>query len=105
MTQYSIRHGEAVAIGMAIDLTYAKLIGLISEETLTSILDVLLNIGFDLKLPIQADQIEELLMGIEEFREHLGGELTITLISEIGKKHDVHVIDAPLMKEAISQLL
>ncbi len=105
MTQYSIRHGEAVAIGMAIDLTYAKLIGLISEETLTSILDVLLNIGFDLKLPIQADQIGELLMGIEEFREHLGGELTITLISEIGKKHDVHQIDEPLMKEAISQLL
>lgn len=105
MTQYSIRHGEAVAIGMAIDLTYAKLIGLISEETLTSILNVLLNIGFDLKLPIQADQIDELLKGIEEFREHLGGELTITLISEIGKKHDVHQIDEQLMKEAISHLV
>lgn len=105
MTQYSIRHGEAVAIGMAIDLTYAKLIGFISDETLASILDVLFNIGFDLNLPIQEDQIDELLKGIEEFREHLGGELTITLISEIGKKHDVHQIDEQLMKEAISHLL
>ncbi|MEB8347141.1 3-dehydroquinate synthase [Flavobacteriaceae bacterium KMM 6898] len=105
MTQYRIRHGEAVAIGMAIDLTYAKLIGLISGETLTSILDVLEEIGFDIKLPIEANQIDELLKGIEEFREHLGGELTITLISEIGKKHDVYQIDVHLMKEAISHFL
>jgi 3-dehydroquinate synthase len=105
MTQYRIRHGEAVAIGMAIDLTYAKLIGLISGETLTSILDVLEEIGFDIRLPIEANQIDELLKGIEEFREHLGGELTITLISEIGKKHDVHQIDEHLMKEAISHFL
>lgn len=105
MTQYSLRHGEAVAIGMAIDLTYAKLIGLITDETLTSILQVLADVGFDLKLPIQEDQIDELLKGIEEFREHLGGELTITLISEIGEKHNVHQIDEQLMKEAISHLL
>ena len=105
MTQYTIRHGEAVAIGMAIDLTYAQLKGLISKETLMSILDVIRKVGFDLKLPIKATEIDELLKGIEEFREHLGGELTITLISEIGKKHDVHQIDESLMKEAICHLL
>ncbi|MEJ1222271.1 3-dehydroquinate synthase [Sediminicola sp. 1XM1-17] len=105
MTNYKIRHGEAVAVGMAIDLTYAQLIGLISKETLIAILDVMGKVGFDLKLPIKPERIEELLSGIEEFREHLGGKLTITLISEIGKKHDVHQIDMQKMKEAISYLV
>ncbi|MEH6681533.1 MAG: 3-dehydroquinate synthase [Sediminicola sp.] len=105
MTQYSIRHGEAVAIGMAIDLTYAQLIGLISENTLGRILTVMEEMGFSLKLPIQVDRIETLLQGIEEFREHLGGRLTITLISDIGSKHDVHEIDMEVMKSAITTFL
>ena len=45
--------------------------------------------------------LDELLNGIQEFREHLGGELTITLISEIGAKHDVHEIDISTMGKAI----
>ena len=105
MTQYSLRHGEAVAIGMVIDLTYAKLIWLISQDTLNSIINVIEAIGFNLKLPIKQGDISTLIHGIEEFREHLGGELTITLISEIGKKHDVHEIDFYKMEIAITSLL
>ncbi|MBU3823090.1 3-dehydroquinate synthase [Flavobacteriaceae bacterium XHP0103] len=101
MTNYSVRHGEAVALGMAIDVTYAKLIGLIDEATLQSVLQVIKQVGFNLKLPIPKQDVDELLNGIEEFREHLGGKLTITLISEIGKKHDVHDIDTLKMKEAV----
>lgn len=102
MTNYQLRHGEAVAIGMALDLTYAYLVGLIESSTLERILDVLQSIGFDLHIPVSEErEIEELLNGIEEFREHLGGELTITLISKIGSKHDVHSIDRSLMKNAI----
>lgn len=105
MTQYSIRHGEAVAIGMAIDLTYAQLIGAIPMQTLQRILSVMERMGFHLKLPLAAVQVDELLKGIEEFREHLGGELTITLISDIGKKYDVHQIDMQRMKTAIAVFL
>lgn len=105
MTNYDLRHGEAVAIGMALDLTYAKLIGLITEDIWTSILNVLDEIGFDLHIPCDTEEeINELLKGIQEFREHLGGELTITLISEIGKKCDVHEIDLLQMREAIAIL-
>ncbi|GGW33038.1 3-dehydroquinate synthase [Arenibacter certesii] len=105
MTNYQLRHGEAVAIGMALDITYAHLSGLINKSTLERILDVLQNIGFDIHIPLtEKNEIEELLNGIEEFREHLGGELTITLISEIGAKHDVHVIDREVMKNAIMWL-
>lgn len=104
MTNYELRHGEAVAKGIALDITYAQLIGLISQEELQHILDVLLAIGFDITLPIQEEEIDALLKGIEEFREHLGGQLTITLISGIGKKHDVHEISLEIMKQAIEKL-
>ncbi|MDP2525170.1 3-dehydroquinate synthase [Maribacter dokdonensis] len=105
MTNYELRHGEAVAKGIALDITYAQLVGLISEEDLQHILDVMIAIGFDLSLPVQSnDKIEQLLNGIEEFREHLGGQLTITLISDLGVKHDVHTIDMELMSKAITKL-
>ncbi|MEO9481776.1 MAG: 3-dehydroquinate synthase [Maribacter dokdonensis] len=105
MTNYELRHGEAVAKGIALDVTYAQLVGLISEEDLQHILDVMIAIGFDLSLPVQNDdKIEQLLNGIEEFREHLGGQLTITLISDLGIKHDVHTIDMELMSKAITKL-
>ena len=87
------------------DVTYAQLIGLISEEELRTILDVMKEIGFDLSLPLHSEkEVDQLLAGIEEFREHLGGRLTITLISGLGKKHDVHEIDRSIMKQSIEQL-
>ncbi|MCK0188459.1 3-dehydroquinate synthase [Arenibacter sp. F20364] len=102
MTNYKLRHGEAVAIGMALDLVYAHFIGLINKETLDRILRVLEKIGFDLHIPIEEEsQLDELLNGIQEFREHLGGELTITLISKIGAKHDVHEIDISTMGKSV----
>lgn len=105
MTNYKLRHGEAVAIGMALDLTYSQQIGLIEYNTLERILNVLQRIGFSLYIPLSEERgIDELLNGIEEFREHLGGILTITLISKIGEKHDVHSIDRSVMKNSIMWL-
>ena len=105
MSNYSLRHGEAVAKGIALDLTYSQLVGFISAEILDEILAVMLDIGFDLSIPVSEDkEMQELLKGIQEFREHLGGELTITLINGIGKKMDVHKIDIELMKKAVNTL-
>lgn len=105
MTNYQLRHGEAVAIGMAIDLVYTYLIDFIDLKTLKSILKVIENVGFNLDFPIKTEkELQQLLGGIEEFREHLGGQLTITLISEIGSKKDVHTIDMNKMQKAIKLL-
>ncbi len=105
MSNYSLRHGEAVAKGIALDLTYSWLVGFISVEILNEILEVMLDIGFDLSIPVSGDkEMLELLKGIQEFREHLGGELTITLINGIGQKVDVHKIDMELMKKAVNSL-
>lgn len=103
MTNYTLRHGEAVAKGIVLDVIYAQLIGLIGESDLKRVIDLFEKIGFDLSMPLEV-QVDELLNGIEEFREHLGGELTITLLSRIGEKRDVHEIDMQLMKKAVLTL-
>ncbi len=105
MTNYGLRHGEAVAKGIALDITYAHLLKLITEQDLNRILDVMDKIGFDLSIPVETEtEINRLLLGLQEFQEHLGGELCITLINGIGAKHDVNVIDQSQMRKAVIAL-
>ncbi len=106
MTGYRLRHGEAVAIGMALDIIYSRRTGLLDSSSSARILHVLSEVGFNLRLPVRGDEeVEKLLRGIEEFREHLGGRLTITLLSEIGRKHDVHSIRENAMRQSIEELM
>lgn len=105
LTNYRLRHGEAVAIGIAIDVLYSTRIGWLSERDATRILRVLEQLGFDLQLPVGIEDISNaVLLGIEEFREHLGGKLTITLLRSIGKKQDVHQIDMEIMGAVLKEL-
>lgn len=103
LTNFELRHGEAVAIGMAIDITYAFLAGFITANEHALIIETLEKLGFNLQIPETID-FETLYLGIGEFREHLGGELTITLINGIGIKKDVHAIDKDRMREAVHRV-
>jgi 3-dehydroquinate synthase len=40
------------------------------------------------------------LAGLEEFREHLGGRLTIMLLERIGSGFEVHELDETVLLEA-----
>lgn len=107
LTGYSLRHGEAVAIGIALDCIYSGLQGLLPHSQLQQILKVISSYGFRLYIPELhkvSDKGFPVLDGIEEFREHLGGQLNIMLLEGIGKGKEVHVIDAELMKQAIELL-
>jgi 3-dehydroquinate synthase len=103
MTWFRLRHGEAVAIGIAIDVTYAAMMGLLDEGAAVRIKETLAALGFDL-YDDAMQQVPELLKGLEEFREHLGGRLTVTMLRAIGAPVDVHEIDANVMGEAIRSL-
>lgn len=103
LTNFELRHGEAVAIGLAIDVTYARLKGILSAKDQALVINTLEQLGFNLQIPVNVT-FEALYEGIEEFREHLGGELTITLIEGIGIKKDVHMVDKNCMKQAIHQV-
>ena len=102
LTDYQLRHGEAVAIGIALDVTYSHLKGMLSEADLHRIIKLLLQIGFDIYTPELAEP--DLLRGLDEFQEHLGGQLTIMLLEEIGRGVEVHEMDKSLIQQAIGQL-
>jgi 3-dehydroquinate synthase len=103
LTQYQIRHGEAVGIGVAIDCIYSSLKFGFPEGDAFRVCDCLRQLG----IPLWHDAIhpiERLMQGLEEFRQHLGGRLTITMLRGIGDPINVHEIDEALMKRSIEKL-
>ena len=99
LTHYRLRHGEAVAIGLALDVIYSHLQGWLSARECRRVLDVLGGVGFALYDP--ALELPEVFQGLREFREHLGGELTIQMLRRIGEGFNVHEIDENLMRRAV----
>ena len=108
LSHFQIRHGEAVAIGIALDVVYSRNVGLLDGTSCDRILSLLEQLGFELFADelLDSDAHDQLLVfaGLEEFREHLGGELTITLLKEIGRGVDVHEMDQQKIVEAIHEL-
>ena len=108
MSNFTLGHGPAVAVGIALDSTYALLKKLISRAERDAIVSGLAECG----LPVWSPLLErsgahgepDVLAGLEQFREHLGGTLCITLPKPLGAKVDVHRISLPLMKKAIGLL-
>jgi 3-dehydroquinate synthase len=97
-----IRHGEAVAIGIALDSLYSFHLGLIGESELHRILAILEEIGFELYHP--ALSRIEVATALREFQEHLGGELSIPLLKGIGERIDHHDLDPALYRQCITNL-
>ena len=110
ITGFAVSHGEAVAIGIAVDLIYANLSGMLEEADCVRILKLIDELGFSLwhnallqTVPDDPSQLA-VLRGLEEFREHLGGDLCITLVIGIGKAIEVREMDEKLVRKAIEQL-
>ena len=105
LTDFQIRHGEAVAIGIALDSVYSAKVDKLSDDELQRILTVIQKLGFDLYHPKLAENDKvNLRNGLQEFREHLGGRLTIMLLDQIGKGVEVHEMNADLIAEAVDYL-
>lgn len=102
LSNFRVRHGEAVAIGIALDSTYSFLQGRISEEDLARIISLMKTLGFDLFAPeLQGDSLIE---GLREFQEHLGGQLTIMLLEKLGQGLEVHEMDENLIHQSVDLL-
>ncbi|HTV76131.1 MAG TPA: 3-dehydroquinate synthase [Candidatus Baltobacteraceae bacterium] len=108
LSNFQIAHGEAVAIGIALDVIYSQKTGLLDASSAGRILKLLEQLGFDLfaneLLNVGSDGNLQVLGGLNEFREHLGGELTVTLLREIGSGVEVHEMNLPKVVEAIHEL-
>jgi 3-dehydroquinate synthase len=108
LSNFQIRHGEAVAIGIAMDVLYSRQTGLLDAASAGRVLTLLERLGFDLftneLLNVGSDGNLQVLGGLNEFREHLGGELTVTLLHAIGRGVEVHEMNLPRVIEAIHEL-
>ena len=105
LTSYELRHGEAVSIGMAIDNRYAVLTDKLNEKTEQRIQGTIRQLGLPLTHNLlNTMRPESLLQGLEQFREHLGGQQSVTLLNAIGQSCEVNNIDKSVMSLAISQV-
>lgn len=103
LSGYQLRHGEAVAIGMALDVTYAYLAGMLPLSDWQRILTLLTRLELPVCSPWLAAE-NEILCGLQEFREHLGGLLTIILIKGIGRPVEINKVNKKLMAVALVML-
>ena len=102
LTDGDLKHGEAVAVGLGIDAALAVQLGRATPEFQHRVLGVLHKLGFTLDHP-QLDDPAALFVGIEQFRAHLGGALTLTLVAEPGVPFDIHEADLDLISKAIER--
>lgn len=108
LSQHELTHGEAVAIGIALDTHYSVSAGLLPLEAALRVKSVLKSLGFSLwhnSLEKQsADGTSAVIAGLHDFQSHLGGQLTITLLSAIGTGIEVHQMNEQFISDAISWL-
>jgi 3-dehydroquinate synthase len=108
LTRHNLGHGEAVAIGLALDTRYSVLAGLLAEGNDRRVARLLTRVGFELwddALDLRdKDGRRRILAGLAEFQEHLGGELTVTLLEAIGRGVEVHHMEAGLIDDSIRWL-
>ena len=108
ITRYHLRHGEAVAIGLALDTHYSVLSGLLPFGEDERVCFLLEHLGFRLWHPAlemqSASSQLDILTGLADFKEHLGGKLTITLLRAIGTGIEVHEMDDDLVVKSIRWL-
>ena len=108
LSQHRISHGHAVAVGIALDALYAACIGLLPEAQALRILRTLRTCGLPVTAPecLQKNRRDHLVLldGLEEFRAHLGGELTLTLPAPLGSRIEIHTVDETVMAACIREL-
>jgi 3-dehydroquinate synthase len=105
LSAHRLRHGEAVAIGMLLDARYAATVGTLPQADFDRIARLLGVLGLprwhDALAQTDHTGARQLLAGLDEFREHLGGELTITLLQAIGRGVEVHEVDRDAILHSI----
>ncbi len=108
MTAWRLGHGQAVSIGVAMDAYYAMKHELLPRSDFDRLINALLACG----LPIYHDALDqrdaagtlEVLDGLNQFREHLGGVLTVTLPRGLGARCEIHQMNVETIEEAVAHL-
>ncbi|MBL9141575.1 MAG: 3-dehydroquinate synthase, partial [Phycisphaerae bacterium] len=101
MTDGELPHGQAVAIGVALDTAYSACVGMLAMRDAQRVMRTLRALELPTTHPLLAET-DRIVQGLEEFREHLGGRLTITLLNGIGSPVDVHELRRDVVEKAVA---
>ena len=108
LSAHQVGHGQAVAVGIALDCYYAARKGLLTGTDFDTVVTALRESGLPIYLDFlgqrNRDGELEILDGLDQFREHLGGRLSITLPDGLGSKCEVHHMDADLLEAGVEEL-
>ena len=107
LSEYRIRHGEAVAVGIALDVIYGRRMGFMSAADTDRILNLLENLGFELFANEHFEDESGTLQILTDWRNSraLGRKLTITLLAKaLGQGSEVNEMNLPLVIESINEL-
>jgi len=108
MSNYRIRHGHAVAIGITLDAKIAARLGWIADQDAADLEQALKVCGFHLTPPELTQRLGDnslqILQGLEEFREHLGGKLTLSLPCPVGDLNEINELNPEWVSEVVYSL-
>ena len=105
LSAHRLSHGEAVAIGLALDVLVARDLGLLAPAEAARVVDLLRALGFETwDGLLGAEDSAPLLAGLDEFREHLGGQLTLVLPTAPGRSTQIHDLPAAVVRGAVAEL-
>lgn len=108
MSGYQMRHGEAVAVGIALDMVIAWRLGFVTRADLDALLHGLTSAGLPIWTPLLETRGPRgrptLLDGLAAFREHLGGDLSLSLPHPVGRCTEIHTLRPAEVVIAIRQL-
>lgn len=108
MSSYLVSHAEAVSVGMALDIAYSVRIGWLDAVVAQRIYAVMRRLQLPichLIMDVREGTDYAVLGGLDAFREHLGGELTILLLEDVGKGRDATDVDRELMSACIADMI
>lgn len=92
LSGYTLRHGEAVAIGLACDLQLSTRLTGLPGDVARDAIDLLRELQLPTACAPGLHSLRDLVVGVEQFRQHLGGRLCITLLRDIGQPVQCHAL-------------
>ena len=104
LTEFDLLHGEAVAIGVALDLHVAALLNYVTLADARRVVAAMATVGLPVWHPFLRERFGDLRRGLEEFREHLGGRLTLAMPRPLGRQEDIAALGEPLLRQAVGLL-
>mgnify|MGYP000946521952 CR=1 FL=1 len=109
LSDFELSHAQAVSIGLCLDTLYAVKLGWFDISHFNEIVQLVKLLDLPVWHPAcelldaESEQLA-VIAGLNEFREHLGGELNILLLKGVGIVEEVQQMDTALIAQCFAEL-